>query len=77
MILSSIVFGCAHIYLGVAQVPRTAIVGFMLALIVVAAGSLWPAIAIHAALDLSSGEIGFRVGRAAAAPVGAGAPITG
>lgn len=67
VILSSIVFGCAHIYLGVAQVPRTAIVGLVLALIAVAAGSLWPAMAIHAAVDLSSGEIGFRVGRVAAA----------
>lgn len=76
VILSSIVFGCAHIYLGVAQVPRTAIVGLVLALIVVASGSLWPAMVIHAAVDLSSGEIGFRVGRAAAAPSGACAPIT-
>ena len=76
VILSSIVFGCAHIYLGFAQVPRTAIVGLVLALIVVAAGSLWPAIVIHAALDLSSGEIGFRARRAAAASLGAVAPIT-
>ena len=67
ILISSAVFGFMHIYLGVAQVPRTAIVGFVLALVVVASGSLWPAMVIHAAIDLSSGEIGFRVARASLA----------
>lgn len=65
VLISSIIFGFAHIYLGFAQVPRTAIVGLVFALIVVATGSLWPAMVIHAAVDMSSGEMGFRVGRAA------------
>lgn len=67
VILSSILFGWVHMYLGAAQVPRTAIIGFVLALVVIASGSLWPAMIIHAAIDLHSGEIGFRVGRAPAA----------
>jgi uncharacterized protein len=65
VIISSILFGCAHIYLGAAHVPKTAIVGLAFAIIVVASGSLWPAIVIHAAIDLNAGETGFRVGRAA------------
>lgn len=64
VIISSILFGLGHIYLGFAQVPRTALVGLVLAIIVVASGSLWPAILIHAALDLNSGELGFRVRQA-------------
>lgn len=76
ILISTVLFGFMHIYIGVAQVPRTAIIGFVLALVVVASGSLWPAMIIHAALDLSSGEIGFRVGRAAAAiPEAASAEI--
>ena len=77
VILSSILFGCAHIYLGTAYVPKVAIVGLLFALVVVASGSLWPAIVIHAAMDLSSGEISFRVARAASATVEAApAPVT-
>jgi membrane protease YdiL (CAAX protease family) len=58
--VSSLFFGFAHIYQGMPSVPRTGIVGLVLALIVVAAGSLWPAIIIHAAIDLNSGDLGFR-----------------
>lgn len=72
VIISSIIFGYNHIYLGVAQVPRTAIVGLLLALVVLASGSLWLAMLIHAAVDMNSGEIGFRVGRAAAATSASG-----
>lgn len=64
ILLSTAIFGFMHIYIGVAQVPRTAVVGLVLALIVVASGSLWPAMIIHAAIDLSSGELGFRVRQA-------------
>jgi CAAX protease family protein len=67
VILSSVPFGCMHIYLGAAYVPKVTVVGLMFALIVVASGSLWPAIVIHTAMDLSSGEISFRVAQASAA----------
>lgn len=76
VIISSIVFGYAHIYLGVPQVPRIALVGLLLALVVVGTGSLWPAMVIHAAMDLNSGEIGFRVGQAAASTTQAATALT-
>jgi hypothetical protein len=58
--ISSLLFGFAHIYQGIPSVPRTGILGLVLCLIVVAAGSLWPAIIIHAAIDLNSGDLGYR-----------------
>jgi hypothetical protein len=64
VVLSSIVFGFAHIYQGYRLVPRTAIVGLFLAVVVVLTKSLWPAILIHAAIDFSSGELGFAISRA-------------
>lgn len=73
VIISSVLFGCMHIYLGAAQVPKTAIAGLLFALVVVASGSLWPAIVIHAAVDLNAGEIGFRVGQASV-PIAESAP---
>lgn len=76
VIISSVLFGCAHIYLGAAHVPKTAIVGLLFALVVVASGSLWPAIVIHAAVDLNAGEIGFRVGQAAGTTPEAAPPLT-
>ena len=76
VVISSSVFGLGHIYLGVAQVPRTAIIGFVLAIVVVASGSILPAILIHAAIDLNSGEIGFRVAQASLANAAAPAPLT-
>jgi len=63
IVISSIVFGWGHIYLGYRQAPRTALVGLFLAVLVVLTKSLWPAILIHAAMDFSSGELGFAVCR--------------
>ena len=63
IVISSIVFGWAHIYQGYRFVPRTALVGLFLAVIVVVTKSLWPAILIHAAIDFSSGELGFAAHR--------------
>lgn len=76
VLISSLVFGFGHIYLGVAQVPRTAIIGFVLAIVVIASGSLLPAILIHAAMDLNSGEIAFRVAQASLPHAAAPAPLT-
>jgi membrane protease YdiL (CAAX protease family) len=75
--VSSLFFGFAHIYQGVPSVPRTGILGLVLCLIVLAAGSLWPAIIIHAAIDLNSGDLGFRAltgVRAESADAGGTAP---
>jgi membrane protease YdiL (CAAX protease family) len=59
-IASSALFGMAHVYLGRSHVVRTAIVGLVLAFVVLASGSLWPAIAIHATMDLVAGDLGWR-----------------
>lgn len=64
IVLSSMVFGWAHIYQGYRLVPRTALIGLFLAVVVVLTKSLWPAILIHAAIDFSSGELGFAIHRA-------------
>jgi len=60
IVLASLVFGFGHVYLGPSHVPRTAVVGLVFALIVLAAGSLWPAIALHAVMDIVSGDLGSR-----------------
>ncbi len=60
VVISSVLFGFGHVYLGVGHVVRTAIVGVVFALIVLATGSLWPAMLLHAVLDLVAGEVGYR-----------------
>jgi CAAX protease family protein len=71
---SSILFGFGHLYLGLAQAPKTAIGGLVACLVVLASGSLWPAIVMHAAVDLENGELGYRLfGRAP----GATGPVSG
>lgn len=76
VIISSVLFSCAHVHLGAGHVPKTALAGLLFALVVVASSSLWPAIVIHAAVDFNAGEIGFRVARTAAAPSEAVPPVT-
>jgi membrane protease YdiL (CAAX protease family) len=63
VILSSILFGFAHLYLGMKHVIRTAIIGLAFALIVLASGSLWPAIVIHSIFDLLAGDLAIRAFR--------------
>jgi hypothetical protein len=60
-ILSSIVFGAGHIYLGVRQIPNTALIGLIMAALVLLSGSLWPAMLLHAAMDWNSGDMAFVV----------------
>jgi hypothetical protein len=60
-ILSSIVFGVGHVYLGVRQIPNTALIGLIMAALVLLSGSLWPAMLVHAAMDWNSGDMGFNV----------------
>lgn len=60
-LLSSIVFGLGHLYLGRAHVLKTAIAGLFFAFLVLVCGSLWPAILIHAAMDWNSGDLGYRI----------------
>ncbi len=58
-LVSSILFGFAHIYIGIPHVIRTVIVGAVFAVMVLGTGSLWPAILLHAAIDLFSGDLAY------------------
>jgi len=55
--LTSIVFGVMHAYQGALGVVRTAALGGLLAWGFLAAGSLWPAIVAHAAIDVLAGTV--------------------
>lgn len=61
VIAASILFGIGHFYLGLVQVPKTAIVGLLFAVVVGLTGSIWPAMLLHAAVDWNSGELAFRL----------------
>jgi membrane protease YdiL (CAAX protease family) len=59
--LSSILFGFGHLEDGVLGSVRATIFGVVFALIVLIAGSLWPAIVMHTATDLISLEFAYRL----------------
>ncbi len=61
VLLSSMIFGAGHIYMGWMQAPKTAIVGLVLACIALGSASLFPAMLLHAAMDWNSGELAYRV----------------
>ncbi|HLG97560.1 MAG TPA: CPBP family intramembrane glutamic endopeptidase [Bryobacteraceae bacterium] len=72
-LISSVLFGLAHTYIGIPHVIRSAIVGAVLAALVLGTGSLWAAMALHAVIDLSSGDLVYRtLGRAETSPASAG-----
>lgn len=52
-------FAIAHVYQGWNGVLRTAIVGAVLTLVVAILDSLWPAIALHALIDLGAGVMAW------------------
>ncbi|MGB8802513.1 MAG: CPBP family intramembrane glutamic endopeptidase [Candidatus Acidiferrales bacterium] len=60
VIISAILFGFGHIYFGVRQVGVSAVAGLFFSTIVLVAGSLAPAMILHAALDLNSFDVGYR-----------------
>ena len=66
--ISAIIFGFAHIYVGLRHVWVSAIVGLFFAVVVLAAGSLVPAMIMHAAMDLNSFDLGYRVLRKTGEP---------
>jgi membrane protease YdiL (CAAX protease family) len=61
VVLSSVVFGVGHSYQGVKGVVKTGIVGALLAGLYLLTGSLWASMLVHAALDLTSGQLGRNV----------------
>jgi membrane protease YdiL (CAAX protease family) len=57
--LSLVVFALAHAYQGVKGILSTGIVGSLLTLVVLIFGSLLPAIALHALIDIGSGLLAW------------------
>ena len=57
VVLTSILFGVAHLYQGPLGGLKAAGVGLVMALLTVLSGSIWLPMLLHAALDLSSGAI--------------------
>jgi membrane protease YdiL (CAAX protease family) len=57
--LSLAIFAVAHLYQGWSGVLRTAIVGAFFTLVVALLNSLWPAIALHALVDLANGMMAW------------------
>jgi CAAX protease family protein len=59
VVLSSVVFGLGHLYIGFPHVIRTTVLGAVFALIVWLSGSLLPCIVLHAAIDWFAGDLGY------------------
>ena len=68
-------FGVLHAYQGRAGMVRTAIVGAALTGVVAATGSLLPAMALHALIDVGSGLVTWTVLREAEEPGEASPPL--
>ena len=56
-----VLFGLFHGYYGWRGILRTALFGFLLTLMALWSGSLIPVIIIHAAVDLATGDLAYRV----------------
>jgi membrane protease YdiL (CAAX protease family) len=57
--LASLIFGIGHSYQGIKGVLATGFVGAAMAMIYLACGSLWPAMAVHAVIDMHAGELAY------------------
>jgi membrane protease YdiL (CAAX protease family) len=57
----AIVFGMCHAYQGWRGIVLTTFAGAFLTAVVLVSGSLWPAIVIHALMDLHAGDLARRV----------------
>jgi membrane protease YdiL (CAAX protease family) len=57
----AVLFGVAHAYQGRTGILNTGVVGLLMGLIVLASGSLIPAMVIHALIDVSGGSAGYAV----------------
>jgi uncharacterized protein len=59
--ITVVLFGLFHGYYGWKGVLKTALFGLVATLIVVWSGSLIPAVLIHGTVDLTSGDLAYRV----------------
>ena len=58
-----VAFAIGHAYQGLKGVVQTAIIGTVCTVLVLATGSLWPAIVLHAGLNFVSAHIGHALVR--------------
>jgi membrane protease YdiL (CAAX protease family) len=71
VILSSMMFGMAHLYQGRKGMLQTGTIGLVFALLYIVTGSLWVPMALHMLVDMSSGTLWYQirgVGDASPAP---------
>jgi len=68
-VASVVGFGVAHAYLGRPGVLRATLAGLVFSASVLALGSLYPAMFLHAVLDLGAGALGYELLRETGAPV--------
>jgi membrane protease YdiL (CAAX protease family) len=61
--LSLAIFTLAHVYQGVAGMIKCALLGAVMTAIVALSHSLWPAIVLHAAIDLMAAWVGWQLFR--------------
>jgi membrane protease YdiL (CAAX protease family) len=66
--VTTLVFGLAHAYQGPSGIVKTAIVGGVMAGLVLWSGTLWPAMLLHAIIDVHGGIVGGRVASATPEP---------
>ena len=59
-LLSSLIFGLAHSYLGRKHGIRAGLAGLVMAALYTLAGSLWVPMVVHAMVDTNSGRLGYR-----------------
>ena len=59
VVVSSAIFGLGHSYQGPRGIVTTTLVGLVMATIYLASGALWPAMAVHAIIDMHAGELAY------------------
>lgn len=60
-VLQAMIFGVAHFYQGVRGIVMTGVAGLFFTGVRLFTGSLWPAMVIHALMDLHAGDLARRV----------------
>lgn len=64
LVLQGVLFGLAHTYQGARGVVTTGVVGLFLGGVVFVSGSIWPAMLVHALMDLNAGGMALQVATA-------------
>jgi membrane protease YdiL (CAAX protease family) len=60
-VLQAVVFGVGHLYQGRRGVLLTGLAGLFFTAVLLVSGSIWPAMLMHALMDLNAGDLALRV----------------